>query len=328
MPGIRRRRPGKGFSYVGADGTSRARPGDAGPDPQSRDSSGLHRRLDLPRPNGHIQATGRDARGRKQYRYHPGGGRCGTRRSSAGCSPSARRCRKLRKRVEQDLARAGPAPGEGAGDGRAAARVHRDPGRQRRIRPHQPLVRPDHAAGPPRGDLRLEAAVRVPGQERQDPPRLAQRPAARPDRARGARRCRARTCSSTWTTTAAGWRSARATSTTICGRSRARSSPPRISGPGPAPCRRSRRCEAVGAGGQRARGQVGDPPGDRPGRRAAQQHPGRVPEVLRASRGAGDLRGRDAARGPEERRLARERVGRWAHRRRAAVVRLLRHVAD
>ena len=23
-------------------------------------------------PNGHIQATGRDARGRKQYRYHPG----------------------------------------------------------------------------------------------------------------------------------------------------------------------------------------------------------------------------------------------------------------
>ena len=24
-----------------------------------------------PSPNGHIQATGRDARGRKQYRYHP-----------------------------------------------------------------------------------------------------------------------------------------------------------------------------------------------------------------------------------------------------------------
>src|SRR5450755_225854 len=24
-----------------------------------------------PRPNGHLQATGRDARGRKQYRYHP-----------------------------------------------------------------------------------------------------------------------------------------------------------------------------------------------------------------------------------------------------------------
>jgi len=24
-----------------------------------------------PRPDGHLQATGRDARGRKQYRYHP-----------------------------------------------------------------------------------------------------------------------------------------------------------------------------------------------------------------------------------------------------------------
>ncbi|MBJ6545879.1 DNA topoisomerase IB, partial [Enterobacter hormaechei] len=24
-----------------------------------------------PDPNGHLQATGRDARGRKQYRYHP-----------------------------------------------------------------------------------------------------------------------------------------------------------------------------------------------------------------------------------------------------------------
>ena len=30
----------------------------------------MARRLDLPRPNGHLQATGRDAKGRKQYRYH------------------------------------------------------------------------------------------------------------------------------------------------------------------------------------------------------------------------------------------------------------------
>ena len=33
--------------------------------------AGLDRRLDLPDRRGHIQATGRDARGRKQYRYHP-----------------------------------------------------------------------------------------------------------------------------------------------------------------------------------------------------------------------------------------------------------------
>ena len=31
----------------------------------------MDRRLDLPDANGHIQATGRDDKGRKQYRYHP-----------------------------------------------------------------------------------------------------------------------------------------------------------------------------------------------------------------------------------------------------------------
>ena len=35
------------------------------------DPAGLDRRLDLPVADGHIQATGRDAQGRKQYRYHP-----------------------------------------------------------------------------------------------------------------------------------------------------------------------------------------------------------------------------------------------------------------
>lgn len=71
MPGIRRRKAGTGFSYIGLDG----RP--------IRDKTVLQRirSLAIPPaytdvwicalPNGHIQATGRDARGRKQYRYHP-----------------------------------------------------------------------------------------------------------------------------------------------------------------------------------------------------------------------------------------------------------------
>ena len=70
-PGIRRRRAGRGFAYVSADG----RP--------LRDNAALARIRSLaippaytdvwicPTPNGHLQATGRDARGRKQYRYHP-----------------------------------------------------------------------------------------------------------------------------------------------------------------------------------------------------------------------------------------------------------------
>src|SRR5262249_23358610 len=70
-PGIRRLRCGKGFRYLGPDG----RP--------VRDRETLRRIRPLavppaspaaaicPLPDGHLQATGRDARGRKQYRYHP-----------------------------------------------------------------------------------------------------------------------------------------------------------------------------------------------------------------------------------------------------------------
>lgn len=70
MPGIRRKRAGKSFSYIGLDGKP------------IRDPKELQRIKSLgippaytdvwicPLPNGHIQATGRDAKGRKQYRYH------------------------------------------------------------------------------------------------------------------------------------------------------------------------------------------------------------------------------------------------------------------
>jgi DNA topoisomerase-1 len=70
-PGIRRRRRGRGWSYRRPNGTL------------VRDCNERDRiaRLAIPPawtdvwicpdPRGHIQATGRDARGRKQYRYHP-----------------------------------------------------------------------------------------------------------------------------------------------------------------------------------------------------------------------------------------------------------------
>ncbi|HSS54389.1 MAG TPA: hypothetical protein VLK79_07055, partial [Gaiellales bacterium] len=69
-PGFARRRRGKGFQYVDADGGSLS-------------SEQVERIEALAIPpawtdvwicrsaNGHLQATGRDARGRKQYRYHP-----------------------------------------------------------------------------------------------------------------------------------------------------------------------------------------------------------------------------------------------------------------
>ncbi len=71
MPGIRRMHRGKGFSYLFPDGH------------KVTDGAEIDRiaRLAIPPayeevwicpdPRGHLQATGRDARGRKQYRYHP-----------------------------------------------------------------------------------------------------------------------------------------------------------------------------------------------------------------------------------------------------------------
>lgn len=70
-PGVRRRRAGRGFVYIGPDG-KRIR---------SKDEVERIKALAIPpawtdvwvcpHPTGHILATGRDAKGRKQYRYHP-----------------------------------------------------------------------------------------------------------------------------------------------------------------------------------------------------------------------------------------------------------------
>ncbi|MGH8074797.1 MAG: DNA topoisomerase IB, partial [Lysobacter sp.] len=69
-PGIRRRKAGRGFTYIDAAGARVA------------DAAVLQRIRELAIPpawtevwicrtrNGHLQSTGRDARGRKQYRYH------------------------------------------------------------------------------------------------------------------------------------------------------------------------------------------------------------------------------------------------------------------
>ena len=71
QPGIRRKRSGKGFQYVDAEGKP----------VRNRDILQRIRSLVIPPAwrdvwicadsRGHLQTTGRDARGRKQSRYHP-----------------------------------------------------------------------------------------------------------------------------------------------------------------------------------------------------------------------------------------------------------------
>src|SRR5215218_9150587 len=69
-PGIRRKRGGKGFAYYDDDGAKvdepevLARIAELGIPPAWQDV------WICPYPHGHLQATGTDAAGRKQYRYH------------------------------------------------------------------------------------------------------------------------------------------------------------------------------------------------------------------------------------------------------------------
>jgi DNA topoisomerase I len=107
MPGIRRRRAGKGFYYRAPDG----RP--------------LTDRVELarikwlaippawtdvwicPYRNGHLQATGFDARGRKQYRYHPDWRKTRDVAKFDRMLAFAQALPRIRARVAQDRARRG-----------------------------------------------------------------------------------------------------------------------------------------------------------------------------------------------------------------------------
>ena len=103
-PGIRRKRAGKGFSYTGPDGAA------------IRDDQTLRRIRSLaippawqdvwicPLPNGHLQAAGRDARGRKQYRYHPRWRSTRDETKYERMADFGRALPRIRERIEQDLA--------------------------------------------------------------------------------------------------------------------------------------------------------------------------------------------------------------------------------
>jgi DNA topoisomerase-1 len=107
QPGIVRRRSGRGFTYRAADGR------------RIRDPETLDRIKAIaippawtdvwicPWPNGYLQATGRDARGRKVYRYHA---RYRRRRDDAKFGrliAFAQALPTIRERVDEDLARSG-----------------------------------------------------------------------------------------------------------------------------------------------------------------------------------------------------------------------------
>ena len=106
-PGLTRRRIGRGFVYFDAGGR------------RVRDADVLARirHLAIPpawrdvwicaSPHGHIQAVGRDARSRKQYRYHPRWRETRDETKYARMLAFARVLPRIRARVRADLARLG-----------------------------------------------------------------------------------------------------------------------------------------------------------------------------------------------------------------------------
>jgi DNA topoisomerase-1 len=106
-PGIRRKRAGRAFTYISPSGERIT----------DRRELDRIRKLGIPPawtdvwicpiPNGHLQATGRDAKGRKQYRYHPhwAGVRAETKYQRSIAFGQA--LPRIRARVEHDMSRPG-----------------------------------------------------------------------------------------------------------------------------------------------------------------------------------------------------------------------------
>jgi len=103
QPGIRRQRRGRGFSYIDVDGTTIAR----GHERARLEALAVPPAYEdvwmCPLPNGHLQATGRDARKRKQYRYHPDWSQAQAQTKFDGLVDFAHRLPRLRARVSRDL---------------------------------------------------------------------------------------------------------------------------------------------------------------------------------------------------------------------------------
>ncbi|HTU26355.1 MAG TPA: hypothetical protein VMF30_13200 [Pirellulales bacterium] len=107
QPGIRRQRHGGGFRYL----DRRGRP------VRSAEALARIRRLAIPpawtdvwiaaHENDHLQATGRDARGRKQYRYHPRWNETRGSDKYASLIEFAKALPRIRRRVGRDLRRRG-----------------------------------------------------------------------------------------------------------------------------------------------------------------------------------------------------------------------------
>ena len=144
--GITRRRTAKEFCYYSQTGR------------RLRDLSELGRIKSLvippawqgvwisPFPHSHLQATGRDTKGRKQYRYHPRWREIRDQTKYGRMTAVGRVLPMLRARVAKDLARPGLPRAKVIATVVRLLENHLDPNWQSRVRPREQLLRLDHPA--------------------------------------------------------------------------------------------------------------------------------------------------------------------------------------
>ena len=103
-PGITRKKAGRGWAYFDPEGERITKRATIDRLNKIALPPAYSKAWFSPDPDGHIQATGFDDKGRKQYRYHPDYRARQEAEKFDGCAEFGRRLAKLRKRVEQDLA--------------------------------------------------------------------------------------------------------------------------------------------------------------------------------------------------------------------------------
>jgi DNA topoisomerase-1 len=104
LPGITRKRQGRYWQYFHADGSRVSDREEIERLNAIAMPPAYERCWFCPKPNGHIQATGYDARGRKQYRYHPDFRAQQDGLKYERLAAFGKALPKLRKKVEEDIA--------------------------------------------------------------------------------------------------------------------------------------------------------------------------------------------------------------------------------
>lgn len=104
-PGISRHRRGTGFSYKHPDGSPVSAPEILDRIRSLAIPPAWSEVWICPDPDGHIQATGRDERGRKQYRYHPRWLACRDEVKYSSLAAFAEVLPNLRQQIDADLRR-------------------------------------------------------------------------------------------------------------------------------------------------------------------------------------------------------------------------------